>query len=150
MRRRTFLSVTALSGVCVRALGSAEADPWPASQILDAPDLARRISAGSPPSLLLYVGFPVLYRAAHIPGAILAGPCSKPQGLADLHERLTGKARDSEIVLYCGCCPLAQCPNLQPAWTAVHALGFTNLKVLRIPTNLHADWTAKGYPVEKS
>jgi hypothetical protein len=26
-------------------------------------------------------------------------------------------------------------------------LGFTNLRVLDLPTNFHTDWVLKGYPV---
>jgi hypothetical protein len=60
-----------------------------------------------------------------------------------------GLARNRFIVIYCGCCPWSDCPNVRPAYEALHSLGFTKLKVLYIPDNLGTDWVSKGYPVEK-
>jgi hypothetical protein len=33
--------------------------------------------------------------------------------------------------------------------TLLHQLGYKQVKALVIPSNLEADWTAKGYPLEK-
>jgi hypothetical protein len=52
--------------------------------------------------------------------------------------------------VYCGCCPLDRCPNLRPAFTALHDMGFTHLRVLLIPTNFYTDWVKPGFPFEKS
>ena len=56
--------------------------------------------------------------------------------------------KDSEIILYCGCCPWDHCPNLKPAFSLLHGMGFANVKVVEIPTNFTTDWLAKGYPFE--
>jgi len=53
------------------------------------------------------------------------------------------------IVLYCGCCPWNHCPNVKPAYDALQAMGFRNLKVLYIANNFGADWVDKGYPTAK-
>jgi hypothetical protein len=63
-------------------------------------------------------------------------------------EKLVGKLpRRQEIVIYCGCCPWEECPNLRPAFRALKQMGFSNIKVLNLPTRLGADWAAKGYPL---
>lgn len=102
-----------------------------------------------PQPAIFYVGFPVLYRAAHIKGAALAGPCSKPEGLASLRKALDPLPRDREIVFYCGCCPFQKCPNIRPAYKAAADLGFSRIRVLMLETNLHTDWIAKGYPTSR-
>ena len=39
--------------------------------------------------------------------------------------------------------------NVKPADDTLHAMGFTNVKVLYIADNFGADWVEKGYPVAK-
>jgi hypothetical protein len=123
----------------------AASDPWPTHVLMQPTDLV----AMKPQPAIFYVGFPVLYRAAHIPGAVLAGPCSKSEGLDLLTKALGPLPRTREIVLYCGCCPFQKCPNIRPAYQAAADLGFSRVRVLVIETNLHTDWVAKGYPVER-
>jgi 3-mercaptopyruvate sulfurtransferase SseA len=43
---------------------------------------------------------------------------------------------------------MVKCPNVRPAYSALKAAGFKNVRVLDIPENFHADWVAKGYPTE--
>ena len=100
--------------------------------------------------MLIYVGFPVLYKGAHIPGAILAGPVAKPEGLKALENAAANAPKNAQIVLYCGCCPFTQCPNVRPAFKRLREMGYTNVKLVIIPTNLATDWIAKGYPIEKA
>lgn len=142
MNRRLFLLTAAASL-------SFAADPWTSGDIMPAAKLAERLNAGGKP-LILYVGFPVLYRAAHIPGAVMAGPASKPAGIEALKEAVSNVPKNREMVLYCGCCPWTQCPNVRPAFAALKQMGFTNVKLVEIPTNLHTDWISKGYPVERA
>jgi hypothetical protein len=92
----------------------------------------------------------MLYRSAHIPGAKYAGPASESSGLQALKDAVQALPREQPIVLYCGCCPWTHCPNIRPAFKAVHDLGFRNVRLLIIPQNFHDDWTAKGLPTEKS
>ncbi len=144
MRRRDFMILTAAAPWL-----AAQNDPLSSAKLID-PDAFARELVSQPSGLSIFcVGFPVLYRAAHITGAILAGPCSKPQGLSDLHKALANLPRTREVVLYCGCCPFDKCPNVRPAFSAAKGMGFTNLKVLRLPNSLHANWVVKGYPVQR-
>ena len=99
--------------------------------------------------LIIHIGFDVLYRAAHIKDTPYAGPASKPEGIADLKKAVAGQPHDREIVLYCGCCPMDKCPNIRPAFTALHEMGFANVRVLSLPSSLKTDWIDKGYPTDK-
>lgn len=125
-------------------------DPWSSQDLLQPSDLAAQLSSEkNPKPLVLFVGFPVLYRSAHIAGAVLAGPCSKPEGLSALKNAVRDVPRKGIVVIYCGCCPFVKCPNVRPAYTALHEMGFTNVKVVEMDTNFHTDWAVKGYSVER-
>ncbi len=99
--------------------------------------------------LVIQVGFNVLYRSAHIAGTVYAGPGSKPEGLDELKALVAKEPRDREIILYCGCCPWEKCPNIRPAYAALHEIGFTRVSTLYIPENLAKDWIDKGLPTDK-
>lgn len=143
MQRRQFLYLAATP------LFAAGNDPWPASALIEPGAFNRELASEPGGVSIFYVGFPVLYRAAHISGAVLAGACSKPAGLADLQTKLAKLPRSRNVILYCGCCPFEQCPNIRPAYTAAGRFKFASLRVLHLATNLHTDWIVKGYPVEK-
>jgi rhodanese-related sulfurtransferase len=90
-----------------------------------------------------------LYRVGHIPGAVFHGPASSPEALDGLTAWAQPLPRSTSIVVYCGCCPLAQCPNVAPAYLALKKLGFTRVRVLLIDNSFRADWMERGYPFEK-
>ena len=109
-----------------------------------AAQLARK---GARPAIF-HVGPNLLYRGKHIPGSIYAGPGSKSEGL-ELLKAAAGKLpRDREIILYCGCCPWSNCPNVKPAVELLKQMGFTRVKAMFVETTFAQDWTEKGYPVE--
>lgn len=128
-----------------KAASPAEADEAGLIQPAELAAILRSPKPGKP--VVLQVGFRVLYEQAHIPGAEYVGAASKADGLSQLRARVKTLPKDAFIVLYCGCCPWAKCPNIKPAYAALKALGFSNVKRLRIPQNFGADWVAKGYPV---
>lgn len=109
-------------------------------------DLAIRLRANGPKPFVIYVGFAVMYRNKHIPGAVYPGAGSRADGLEALKAAVMALPRDREVVLYCGCCPWDMCPNIQPAFALLRKMGFTRLKALLIPTNFAADWLDQGYP----
>jgi hypothetical protein len=125
-------------------------DPWKDTDLIQPQALAARITGNTPKPKILYVGFPILYRGAHISGAQLAGPASKPEGLELLKQTAAKLPRDQDLIIYCGCCPWDQCPNVRPAFRLLHDMGFTHLKLVTIPTNMSTDWITKGYPVERA
>jgi len=141
---RSSLLIIALAAVAQTA------DPWKGSDLIKPETLAARLNSSAPKPTVLYVGFPVLYRSTHIAGSQLAGPASKPEGIELLKQIAAKLPRDQEVIIYCGCCPWDRCPNVRPAFRALHDLGFTHLKLVTIPTNLSTDWISKGYPVEHS
>ena len=112
-------------------------------------DLAAQLQSKGAKPALFHVGFPVMYRGKHIPASIYAGPGSKDEGLAALRTAVANLPRTQELVVYCGCCPFDKCPNVRPAVALLKQMGFTNVKVLDIPTNFGADWVDHGYPVEE-
>lgn len=134
----------------VLASSPAAKDPWPQSQLIAPGTLAEEIQAKGKSPRIVCVGFPVLYQAAHIPGAVLAGPAREPAGLAKLARWARHVPKDSRVAIYCGCCPFNVCPNIRPAYEALRKAGFTNVQVVDIPNSFLKDWMDKGYPVDKS
>jgi len=109
--------------------------------------LAKELQGSGSKPLLIQVGFESLYEQGHIPGSKYCGPARSPEGIANLKTCLQGVARSKAIVLYCGCCPWQECPNIRPAFKTLKAMGFTNIKVLHIANNFGRDWAQNGYPV---
>lgn len=128
----------------------AQPDPWKSSELIAPAQLAVELKTHDPARHILYVGFPILYKGAHIPTAVMAGPCSKQEAVDRLSDELKDVPKDAEVVIYCGCCPFVRCPNIRPAYKALKALGYSNIKVLQLTTNLHTDWVEKGYPADAS
>lgn len=121
----------------------------PTADLIQPADFAASLQSASPKPLILQVGSHVLFAEAHIPGSEYAGPTNQDAGLQILKDRVATLPKDTSIVLYCGCCPWDRCPNIAPAYNQLHAMGFTNLKVLYIADNFGSNWVAKGYPVAK-
>jgi thiosulfate/3-mercaptopyruvate sulfurtransferase len=139
------------SRVFARALDAGSTDSWTAAQTVLPAALAKELTAKDQTKrpTVICVGFRTLYDGAHVPGAVFHGAASTPQGIAELKAWAHDVPRSSNIVLYCGCCPLEHCPNLKPGFLALRDMGFTNLRVLLLPSDFNTDWIEKGYPVEK-
>jgi hypothetical protein len=129
---------------------SQASDPWATAKLLQPAELAKELSnpVGSKPTIV-YVGPQFLYRGGHIPAAVFHGAAGNPAGLRDLRAWAQNLPRTQSIVIYCGCCPWDQCPNVRPAFNLLQEMGFKQLRVLKIPTNFATDWVRKSYPVEK-
>lgn len=123
----------------------------PAAQLMQPAELNRLLqhAQGANRPLVLQVGSRQLFAQAHIAGSEYAGAGSQPEGLKQLQNRVAPLARQSFIVLYCGCCPWNRCPNVGSAFRLLRDMGFTRVKVLYLASNLGADWVDKGYPVER-
>ena len=136
--------------------GSALAEQGPAASIpaaalIQPADLVANLkSASAPKPLVLHVGFRILYMQAHIPASEYVGPASDAAGLQLLRNRVAKLHKDAAIVIYCGCCPWSDCPNIAAAYDALHALGFTHVKAVYFAENFGKDWINQGYPVAKS
>lgn len=123
-------------------------DPWTTDAIMPAEKLAQRISGASAGGqIILYVGPAALYKRSHIPGAKFIGLTSQPEGLSKLGQEAEKINVDSELVIYCGCCPWDVCPNIRPAFAALSKRGFKKVSVLNLPETFRQDWVNKGFPV---
>jgi len=136
MKHRYLLAMMAML-----VAGAAEAP------LVEPKDLAAELARGAKP-VIVQVGPNVLYRSRHIPGAVYAGPGSKPEGLDLLKAAVAKLPRDGELVIYCGCCPWDRCPNIKPALELLAKMGFTHVRAMHVETNFKTDWTDHGYPVE--
>jgi thiosulfate/3-mercaptopyruvate sulfurtransferase len=134
-----------------RTLAQNAADAWPASDVISINKMISAIDHKTLKNSNVYcVGFEFLYRAGHIPGSVFAGPASEAAGLAKLQAQLKNLPRTKPIIIYCGCCPFNRCPNVRPAYHALKAMGFRNVKVVEIDGDFQKDWVGKGYPYDKS
>jgi thiosulfate/3-mercaptopyruvate sulfurtransferase len=158
LRRPVKIAKIALAAAAIAALLSLwgttvaayQASLVPGSRLISPEELVKVLqSPKSEKPLLIQVGSHVLYAQAHIPGSEYIGPASSESGLQQLRKRVEPLPRSKFIVIYCGCCPWNHCPNIKPADDALHAMGFTNVKVLYMANNFGADWVDKGYPVER-
>ena len=141
-----FLALATSRAVTAQAPG---ADPWTTAELVQPADLALEIHSGTARPAVVFVGFKALFRPGHIPGAVMQGPASTPDGLAELRKWAASLPRAMPVVIYCGCCPLVHCPNVRPAFSALRAMGFTNVRVVVLTSSFGADWVDKGYPVER-
>src|SRR5437867_3957714 len=112
-------------------------------------DLARLLAGSKGRPAVLQVGFKVLFRSGHIPRSRYIGPASKPEGIAALKRALRGIPRQQPVVLYCGCCPWTDCPNVLPAFRVARAMGLKDVRVLYIAKNLQHDWIDKGLAISQ-
>jgi len=138
------LSLTLLAALC---FCQDTADPWSKQDLLEPAALAQALQSPKPP-VIIAVAFPVLYNSRHIAHAVFAGPGSKPEGLDALKKAAAQYPKNADIVVYCGCCPMTKCPNIRPAYRVLKEMGFTHIRVLDIPANMHTDWYSKNYPSE--
>ena len=142
--------VAVACGFAAQFVGGAPADPWSAAQTVQPAQFVAELRLEKDPHpLVIYVGVRTLFNGGHIPGAVYYGPGSTEQGINDLKKYAETLPRNSDVVLYCGCCPLEKCPNLRPAFSALNEMGFARLRVLLLPTSFNVDWVEKGYPVQK-
>ena len=123
--------------------------PWTDAQTIQPAELNRELANPKTAPLVLFVGFQRLYTAGHIKGAQYHGSGGSADGLTQIKAWADPLPRSTNLVIYCGCCPLDHCPNIRPAFTALHDLGFTKLRVLLLPTSFEADWANKGLPYDK-
>jgi len=127
---------------------NAATDPWTSAQTVQPADLLKELSDPKSAPTIVFVGFNRLYTAGHIKGAQNHGMAGNEAGLQELKAWASSLPRSAKLVIYCGCCPMDRCPNLRPAFAALHDLGFTKFRVLLLPTDFAADWAGKGYPYD--
>ena len=121
----------------------AAADPWKANELLDPAALAPLVKTNNGP-LIYNIG-----SAEDIRTAKHVGPVNEERFLSKFKTMIADVPKSARVVIYCGCCALAKCPNVRPAYQALKAAGFTNVQVLNIAVNLKTNWIAMGYPLSE-
>ena len=123
---------TLILAVVIAQTGWKNAEPWRPDQLLEPADLAAAIvdpAAAKP--LIISIG-----PAASIKSSVGVGPASEAENIAKLEKLLSKEPKNRAIVIYCGCCPFKNCPNVRPAFTKLNEMGFTNHKLLNLAKNL--------------
>lgn len=146
---RVFFCLLAVLSPCSLLLAQNSSVPWTDAQTVQPADLHKELSNPKTAPVVLFVGFQRLYSAGHIKGAQYHGSGGNAEGLTQIKAWAAGLPRSTNLVIYCGCCPLDHCPNIRPAFSALHDLGFTKLRVLILSTSFEADWADKGLPYDK-
>lgn len=114
---------------------------WTKDQLIEPATLAKTIESDKDIPLIYCVGPGVV-----IPHSINIGPTNDDNNLQKFKDSLQNVPRSADIVIYCGCCPFAHCPNVRPAIEALKEMKFSNYHLLNLPHNIRTDWIAKGYP----
>jgi thiosulfate/3-mercaptopyruvate sulfurtransferase len=125
--------------------GPKQQDPWKKEQLLEPADLAKTINDPKATKPLIYSIGP----GGNITGSKDIGPTREKAGLDKLKSTLEKLPKNSDIVIYCGCCPFEHCPNIRPAFNLLKDMGFSNYKLLNLSHNLKTDWIDKGFPVSQ-
>ncbi|MBS1920996.1 MAG: rhodanese-like domain-containing protein [Bacteroidetes bacterium] len=143
MKKYPRLFVILLLLVAFAGIVHAQTEPWKPGQLMQPKDLVAMINDASAPQPLIFNIGP----AGLIKNAIDIGPVSKKENFDSLKSFLAGVNRDREIVIYCGCCPFKNCPNIRPAFKLLNEMNFANQKLLNLTTNLKTDWINHNYPM---
>ena len=142
-KRFKMLLLFAVALIAAAFTCSADQDPWTPKQLLEPADLAKTLNdAAAPKPIILNIG-----SVGDIKGAESIGAAGKDEGVESLKKKLSTLPKDANIVIYCGCCPFADCPNIRPAFSLLNEMKFTHHKLLDLPDNLKVDWIDKGYPM---
>jgi thiosulfate/3-mercaptopyruvate sulfurtransferase len=141
------LALVAIMTISLTAF--AQSDPWNHSQTVQPAALNKELADVKTAPTILFVGFGRLYTAGHIKGAQFHGSGGSPDGLAQINAWAASIPKSTNLVIYCGCCPMQRCPNVRPAFSALREMGFTKLRVLILPTDFAKDWADQGFPYDK-
>ena len=127
----------------VTAFNKKQTEPWTPDQLIQPESLAAVINDSTAVKpLIISIG-----PAGLIKGAIKIGAAHEKENMAELKKLLSKEDKKRNIVIYCGCCPFKDCPNIRPAFSLLNSMKFTNHKLLNLPGNLKIDWINHGYPM---
>ncbi|MDX2172906.1 MAG: rhodanese-like domain-containing protein [Bacteroidota bacterium] len=117
---------------------------WKKEQLMDTKELADKINTKAKDLPLIFNVGPM----EAIKTAVNIGLGTSVTAMEKLKSTLSMENKNRVVVVYCGCCSYANCPNIKPAYDALIKGGFKNAKVLDLPEGVKPDWVAKGYPME--
>jgi hypothetical protein len=128
-----------------QAMAQSQPETWTVEQLVSPHALAERIKANKAPlPLVISVG-----PSALIKGSVDAGEAHEKASIFQLKSILAKEPKNREVIIYCGCCPFAKCPNVRPALALLKDLKFSEAKLLNLEKNVKTDWIDKGYPVNE-
>jgi rhodanese-related sulfurtransferase len=134
-----------LSFIVASLVSISQQDPWTKSQLITPEALVQKLkSTGKDLPVILNFGV-----ERNIKNAIEIGLVSSPKVAEKFKNDAAKMDKKKETVIYCGCCTMENCPNVRNSFNKLKEIGFTNIKVLNIPTDLNADWIEKGYPMKQ-
>jgi hypothetical protein len=125
----------------LRTDDSKSGEPWTEEQLMAPSDLSQMITDKK--KVLIYSIGP----AGLIKNAVNIGEAKDKANLQKFRQEISELPRNADIVIYCGCCPFGDCPNIRPSFKLLNDMKFTNHKLLNLPKNLKVDWIDKGYPM---
>lgn len=131
-------------GIVPLACAQAPDQNWTKDQLLEPAALAATFEKDNNLPVIINVG-----PGAIIPHSLDAGETRKEEGIKKFRDIISVLPKDEQIVIYCGCCPYAHCPNIRPAIEVMKKQHFTHFKLLDLPENINTNWIAKGYPVKE-
>jgi hypothetical protein len=120
-------------------------EPWSKTQLLAPAELNKIINNPKAPKTYIYsIGY-----QAVIKNSIDIGAGGNKNNQNKLKQQVSKLPKDANIVIYCGCCPFATCPNVRPVFQMLTDMGFKNHKLLDLKQNIKVDWIDKGFAVKK-
>jgi len=119
-------------------------EPWTEKQLMEPSELVQIINNENKSNTYIFS----MGHAGHIKYSIDIGEGRDKKNIAKLETEVSKLPKDANIVIYCGCCPFGDCPNIRPAFRLLNEMKFTNHKLLNLPVNLKVDWIDKGYPMK--
>ena len=125
-------------------LSAQTAEPWTSKDLIEPEALAGMLNNSKAQKPVIYNCGPV----ADIKGAINIGSAVNKANLEKLGKLLAAVPKDKMVVIYCGCCPFRNCPNIRPAFKLLKDMGFTKPRLLNLKQNIKVDWTDYGYPMQ--
>jgi thiosulfate/3-mercaptopyruvate sulfurtransferase len=123
---------------------SQTSEPWTSKDLMDPSVLANMMSDPKAEKVVIFNIGPL----ANIKGAVKTGAAGEKQNLDALRTQLQRTDKNKTVVIYCGCCPFRNCPNVRPAFNLLKSMGFTKAKLLNLPHNLKTDWMEPGFPMD--
>lgn len=136
-------AIAVIALACQSFSGPQGGDPWTKEQLMPPADLAALINGGKAADVHVFNIGP----AGSIKGSVEIGDGKNPANIAKLKAQLDKLPKDAQVVVYCGCCPFKNCPNVRPAMALLNEMKFSNGKLLNLPENLKTDWIDHGYPM---
>jgi hypothetical protein len=144
MKKTFFYFILAITSFSFQQCSAQKPVNWTPEQLIEPAALAKTIESNKDLPLIYCVGPGVV-----IPHSIDIGMTNDEKNLAKFKDSINNLPRNSNIVIYCGCCPFDHCPNVRPAIALLKQMKFTNYHLLDLPHNIKTDWIAKGYPQVK-